>query len=311
MVPMNPQGSNRSSRTPARGFTLVELLVAVSVIGLLMGVLVPALSGSYQKAKEIADTNAIRQLLVGYHQFSAARMDDLLVGYYAQDPGYDLDDTLGAKVAKGLPRQRYPWRLATFLDAGLRGTFLMGQQERFLQSVPAPGTSERDWWQYRVSTLPSFGINAHFLGGYKANAPGITPKTSGYVRPPKYRVIKSMSRVTNPSRCIAFGSARGEDWDPRGGATTIDQGWYLVESPAIGDLGPFGGGRLGPWDAAPFSETAHPEKYGNIDARYSGRVLVGHVDGHVEGFKPEDLRDMTLWSDDAARSAEKNWVPPQ
>jgi len=314
MVSMNPLGSIPiPSRTqPSRcAFTLVELLVVVSVIGLLMGALVPALSGGYAKAREIGDTNALRQLLVGYHQFSAARSDAILVGYYAQDPGYNLDDTLGAKVAKGLPRQRYPWRLATFLSAGLRGSFLMGAQEKFLDAVPSPGTSDRDWWQYRVSTLPSFGVNAHFLGGYKVNAPGIGTKSAGYVKPPKYRVVKMMSHVTNPSRCIAFGSARGEDWDPKSGASTIAQGWYLVESPAIGDLGPFGGGKLGPWDTAPYSESAHPEKYGNIDARYRGRVIVGQVDGHAEAFKPEDLRDMTMWSDDAARSADRNWTAPK
>jgi hypothetical protein len=274
-----------------------------------MGALVPALSGGYSRAKELADANAQRQLTLGYHQFSAQRADALLVGYYAQDPGYDLDDTLGAKVAKGLTRQRYPWRLASFLDAGLRGTFLMGQQESFLDDVPAPGTADRDWWQYIVSTQPSFGINAHFLGGYKANAPGVGPKSPGYVKPPSYKVVKFMSRVTNPSRFIAFGSARGESWNPKGGGATMAQGWYLVESPALGDLGPFGGGSLGPWDSAPYSAGAHPEKYGNIDARYRGRVLIGHVDGHVESLPPEDLRDMTLWSDEAARGADRTWKP--
>ncbi len=293
----------------ARAFTLVELLVSVSVIGLLMGVLVPALSGGYAKAKEMGDANAIRQLLIGYHQFSAERADALLVGYYAQDPKFTLDDTLGAKVKSGLPRQRFPWRLASFLDEGLRGTFLMGEQEKFLDDVPEPGTSDRDWWQYRISTMPSFGINAHFLGGYKVNAPGVTASTGGYVKPPTFKVVKHMTRVTNPSRFVAFGSARGEDWDPYVGGTTLAHGWYLVESPAIGDLGPFGGGALGTWDAAPYSNEAHPEKYGNIDARYRDRVLIGHVDGHVETMGPEDLRDMTLWSDEAARSADRNWKP--
>lgn len=301
--------SRTRSHRGARAFTLVELLVAISVIALLMGALVPALSGGYARAKELGDANGIRQLVMGYHQFSAQRADALLVGYYAQDPGYKLDDTLGGMVVKGLPRQRYPWRLASFLDAGLRGTFLVGQQEDFLDEVPAPGTSDRDWWQYRVSTLPSFGINAHFLGGYKANAPGIEVGSPSYVKPPSYKVVKMMSRVSNPSRFIAFGSARGEDWNPKGGGATIAQGWYLVESPALGDLGPFGGGKLGPWDAAPYTDSAHPERYGNIDPRYRGRMLIGHVDGHVDALTPEDARDMTLWSDDAARSAEREWKP--
>lgn len=304
--------SRRVRRCPLRrlgAFTLVELLVAVSVIGMLMGVLLPALSGSYTRAKETVDANAQRQLLIGYAQFSAQRDDCLLVGYYAQDPGYNLDDTLGGKVAPGLARQRYPWRLASFLDAGLRGAFLMGEQESFLDEVPKPNTSEREWWQYRVSALPSFGINAHFLGGYKVNKPGLNPGKPGYVKAPSWKVVKTMSRVTNPSRCIAFGSARGEDWDLKTGASKVAPGWYLIESPAVGDLGPFGGGKLGPWDAAPYTDTAHPEKYGNIDARYRGRVLVGHVDAHVESLTPDQLRDMTLWSDEAARGANREWKP--
>ena len=268
------------------GFTLVELLVVVAVIGTLIGVLMPALAGANDRARALKDTMAERQLLLGYHTFAAENADELIVGYYSQTPGGVIEDGYGDIVTgfNGMAKKRYPWRLASFLDAGLRGTLLSGERESQIDAMPPVG--EREWWHYRVSTMPSFGLNAHFLGGYDVkNAP------------PPFRVCAQMSRIKRPCEMVAFASAKGEDWDPQLGLIAAE-GWHTVDAPTWGHNGPLGGSGAS-WVGAAYDESANPEEYGNLHARYDGRVLIGWADGHAGPAEFEALRDMRLWANDA------------
>ncbi len=277
-----------------RGFTLVELLVVIAVVGVLIGVLMPALAGARGQAAAVRDAMAARQLLVGYHTYSSECADALLVGYCSDVPPGTLTDGYGGVVAglNGMAKKRYPWRLAAYLDVGLRGTILSGEREDYLEDIPP--ADERDWWHHRISTMPSFGLNAHFLGGYDADR-----------SPPPFRVCRMMSRIRRPSGMVAFASARGEDWDPELGGLLLAEGWHTVDSPMWGHNGPLGGAGAS-WSDAPYAEDANPEAHGNLHARYEGRVLVGFADGHAEIVEFETLRDMRLWSNEAT---EPEWIP--
>jgi len=62
---------NTAHRTTSRGFTLVELLIVVAVIGLIVAVAVPNLLNSIQRARQsrtLADANAIGKGLSMYQQ---------------------------------------------------------------------------------------------------------------------------------------------------------------------------------------------------------------------------------------------------
>src|SRR5687767_4755866 len=57
-----PQSHRNSSPSNLNGFTLIELLVVIGILGLLAGLLMPALSGAQRKARQTKCLNHIRQL---------------------------------------------------------------------------------------------------------------------------------------------------------------------------------------------------------------------------------------------------------
>ncbi len=62
------QFSNRG-----HGFTLVELLVVIAIIGLLMALLLPAISISREMSRQVSCTNNMRQLALGVLNYESAR----------------------------------------------------------------------------------------------------------------------------------------------------------------------------------------------------------------------------------------------
>jgi prepilin-type N-terminal cleavage/methylation domain-containing protein/prepilin-type processing-associated H-X9-DG protein len=52
-----------------RGFTLVELLVAIAVIGILVAMLIPAVSKVLESARRAKDANCLKQIAIAYYQY--------------------------------------------------------------------------------------------------------------------------------------------------------------------------------------------------------------------------------------------------
>jgi prepilin-type N-terminal cleavage/methylation domain-containing protein len=57
------------------GFTLIELLVVIAIIGILAGLLLPALRGAKDRTYLVNDLNNIRQILIAAHSFAGDNND--------------------------------------------------------------------------------------------------------------------------------------------------------------------------------------------------------------------------------------------
>lgn len=265
----------RISRRCVAAFTLIELLVVITIIGVLSGLLLPALARGKQRAKQMNEFNAARQLMLAWQMHAQENDDAVLVGYASE-----VEATDDRNIPLGSPiRDRYPWRLASQLGHSFRSIYV-NESRRFLDAAES---MSHDDYVYRASLYPSLGYNSVFLGGdeQKFN-PSLAATTFG-----TEWLVRLTSQIRQPSEMIAFASARS-----RPGGSRDEPGYHLVHPPWL---------KSRQWDAT-FNSTRPPEKFGFVHPRWNNRAVVAMTDGHAETLAAGELQDMRRWANTADRA---------
>ena len=273
------------------GFTIIEMLVVVSIIAILVSILLPAISGARQTARKTNEVVAARDLMVAWNVYATEHRERVIPGYASDLPAYDLYGTNIEETMIPAVAARYPWRIMPYLSYQYRGLY-KNDHGRLLDELEQTSTEN---FNYTVSLSPSLGINSTWVGGDENELGFSQPALSNFGQ----FYVQTLAHVRRPERLLVFTSARGVD--PLDQSSGFVEGYFRVRSPFLADGAPTR------W-AEEWRAGLPPESFGQVSLRYAGTAVTAFVDGHVEALGERQLRDMRFWSNHAT-SAESGIAP--
>ncbi len=166
-------------RKPHKGFTLIELISAVAIMAMLIGLITPAITGALDKAHQVACASNLRQLTTMI--LTAAQENDGKIPYIEPDPTAPIyDPEVGAK---GLFESLQPY----------------GAIPKLMQcraDLKGPNHFARTGSSYEWRPL---------IDGENANAPVIFTRRGEFViSPNRYRLMFDFDPVHNGQRNTVF-----------------------------------------------------------------------------------------------------------
>lgn len=269
-----------------RGFTLIEILVSVSIIAILTGLTLAGYSSVLQSSKQVAEITAGRAVISSYLNYANDNDGQLLPGI--PDKELRVEGRSGTDYPNYIAK-RWPLRLGPYFDYNYPGVAVVNEAEHTYN------TSGNAWMaEYNASVFPSFGLNTTFVGGNHArhhSDPVVGSDESTYGSFAITRLVQAEA----PSRLIVFVSATADNY---GGDTDKTYGNFYVLSPNL---------TANRWTNE-YNENKSADSFGYVHPRWNGRAVAVHLDGSIELLNSEELQDMTRWSNQAASEGDPNWV---
>lgn len=262
------------------GFTLVELLVVILILATLGALSVVGVKKSRDKARSVVEMSAARNLVAGYIGYATENNGLLMPGYLKNAPS---TANLQGETVSGEVANRYPFRLAPSVPA-IEGVLFFNGNEKLLKD----GSDD-----YAVSLRPNLGINANLVGGFFGGSTLLDASLPRTVAAYGNFYAKTLSGVSQPEKLTVFASARNKQ------TSTNVQGYFYVQPPNMT-------GKV--WGSTAYTKDGSPTSHGYVDFRWDGKAVVAMLGGNVEMRSEKELRDMRLWSHQAADANDPDFM---
>ena len=239
-----------------KGFTLVELLVVIGIIGLLMSVLLPSLGRTRRQASAVVCTNNLKQLGLAFICYAGDYDDYAMPARVRQTNTYTY--WWGQKLADGIDHRRgFVW---PYLQSELkRNSVYECPAQRFgsygLQAKPLGEPDDPKW------ITSTYGYNGYYL----------SPPQSGWENDIGNRPWQKITTVKSPDEVFAFADTLIEYYLLGSG---LPLNTFLLDPPYKYEPKNMGN----PWQRNEFPTTCF---------RHNDRANVVFADGHYESMDLE------------------------
>ncbi len=319
------------------GFTIVEMLTVVAIIALLMGMLLPALSGAKKTSQKLKELSALRQIGVAWHQYAFSQGDAALPGFL--EPGvqeawnaqYEFIDGSLIPPAPAFDMAGenlagpWTWRLLPYLDYNHQMIHGYVDEVDFDRTSMTAAKIDPDELlaeeAKQIAFAPGFGYNAIYVGGWWE----MTPVEGAETEIPRYKfydatadldgdsnigskeyarvVVRSVSQIRRSTELVIFCSSSdalepGTEYENV--RDDLSGAHWISPSrlPRLGDADNI------QWTVATVRGSRQSE--GIIEVvtkrpvpigRYTGNVAVLYADSHTGAVLPGKLADQRAFID--------------
>ena len=255
----------------AAGFTLMELLVVVALLGMLVAILLPSLQRARENAKTVTCLTNLRQLANGWQMYADENDDTMAPGRMARFSGGTDNPANWYDVGNGLKyRPRWPATLAAQVGIFAFDKPSTEDDRQDYDSKVLLCPKVREWVDERNF---AFGYNHQFLGNAR--------RTNDRF----YNFPVKRSRLRDVGNTVLFGDCMGTAAGyPRFGRRP----YYNDGEPGVRDHGPELGNHGWTLDPPRLTELSDHgtgdagSRRTAVDPRHSQRVNVVFTDTHGE-----------------------------
>jgi prepilin-type N-terminal cleavage/methylation domain-containing protein len=201
---------------PARGFTLLELLVVLAIILVIITLVIVAVRGVVIGANRTSSLNALRQMAAGFTNYTTEHRGQILPGYINPALQTQLGYTAEHNNVQlpGEDAAYYTFRLLPYLDGQWQTLCIDYNNQQLVQLVGDElnadvfGPSSAGANQLGIARFPSFGMNSIFVGGDSDHGGVATDYHPWNTAGNEPIAATRMTQILNPGTLIVFGASR-------------------------------------------------------------------------------------------------------